>query len=1650
MARSNATTKACFKAAMGISAEETTKLGERADKYATTDIAADWASAVQDMIEEYLVQYNALEKAVNEAEGTKFSKNGGSGQKHTVQSLTKSLTDFMNVDKLGRNIVVVGSAADLSDVRDLVAFNTKDAIAWTRGGKAYLIADRIAKGDERAVFLHEVGSHLGLDRLLPQGLHTKLADQIREWAARADGSQESKIAQKAMDRAAKAGTAAEDLNSEHIAYFIEEAMKSGMNPSAFSPEMQNWWRTLWSAFKSAVRHLMGRADLNAQDVLNLAMGAARLEVNGNWHGTAAAFRNFNHAFMGSGEGAQAFGWGTYTADKRGIGKGYMDRDVDNKQTHIHGYFRDPKIKKSLDALAAKVLASDVAVDRIVTLINSGTKWFDLSVRQVLGIKDSMFYGMNYHALLLQDAAKLAKDRAWASTLQGGNSKVTPEQVREALSTIINSKPTEGSLMRTDRNARDSEMIDWYAPMAEQSDYVKQKLADNPVLIDKEGAGLTPDLLALESEVRNGRRIYYVMSKNYGYVVQTFTDEQDAKDFIAAQKGVNEPKTVWESATSGESLYKLLEDHFGSDQAASVWLRSIGIKGIKQLDSTSRKDNAREWVDYPNKQELYGLFNGVSADTAVKYNLVHIEDFVYDLENGAAKGNLHNVIKALQLPEEAKQIVEDYIKWKNAPVDRTYNHIMFSDKDNQRVATLIGADSSKVKFSKAVDAAIQQTANAANSQYADAVEGVRAMMSEKTKDTWATITDAFRKFAPAFLSNYQLVEQYGKKFKAKSLERYVGLQQKMTQERTQQAMKFHNIAVEWDKLAEGTKERLNKLMLRATLDQIHPDEAFTPGQKGTPNGHLTEADRAKYDQLRVQYNALGDKAQKVYRDAKQALADQWKDRREAYRKLVDYTFSGRMADAMKRNDLEAYAKLEQDSKDALAAYDKQLDQLKGPYFPLMRFGTYLAIGESSELVALKDKIKDAVGDERRKLEAQLESMKKDPKHYEVSAHESRGQLNRATRALRDRGLVPREDMTDQNLDGVSRDSARIVAEIGHMVTANFDGDIAQQVNDGLANVYLRSLPEMHALRREAHRKGIEGANPDMLRAFASAGQSGSFYQSRLRHAPEMADAMFQMKREAKGNIDMQHIHREMEKRMALDMQFKETPVQDLVASASWVYHLGMSPSNWVLNATQPWLVSAPMMAGKFGMARASAELGRAYTDAAKIMKDARFKGDKIDWWSGISEDSLTNRDERKALRALMERGIVDEGLQHELNMFADGKSRGLAAFNRWMGWGNQQVELVNRTTTALAAFRLATKSGMKYDEALDYAYKTTLNSQFDYSQEGTARFMREGGGVPMAKLVFQFRKFQQGMLYALGSNIRKLANPEERKEAAYTLAYLSATSGLVAGATGLPFAAVVYGIANAFLDDDDPEGDAETQFANWLYDVTGDKKAADVLRKGLPALWGWDVSKRVGMGDVASLFPMGRFDGKTGQEFGGQVAMAAMGPAAGLAARMYDGAVLIGEGEFQRGSEKMLPKVAADMMKALRYGTEGMSDGKGNPTGTQYDAIDIASKAFGFNPVKESDYYEGTAAVKNTQSAVKDRIGRIGNQFKEAVRDGDMADVREAIAKFNEDHPENPITPKQELQWRKDARESGKNRTEAGVKMGNKKDGIYNPVARFAQ
>lgn len=1437
----------------------------------------------------------------DESWGNQLERSRGDTAADTVydrDQLEDDLLTFMNADSLGRHVLIVDDASELTNAADMEAAMDPSTRAWVRGNKAVLIANRIPAGQGRSIFLHELGSHLGLQRMLTEREFGALTGKIISWANRNDNSLETRLAKRAVERVNQAGESdpTQRLN-ELTAYFVEEAVRAGIDPTKtnHSTELLQWMRRLWAGIKVALRKLGVNPDkLTAQDVVELAYGAARLNVTGRFHGTAAKVQQFRTKYIGTGEGAQAYGWGLYFSELRGVANEYKKSDVQRKQS-------------------AKSAQDYPAFARMKALAKA---------EDYLGF-DTL--GDMLHAYVAD--RKAGREEAFLDSYDISD---------DLRSTLVNfghwwAKPAQnakGNLYATDIAIRDDEFLDWTKPLDEQPRAVQSVLASPELQV------VLADFKQSPFEQTGGGLYRYM---------EAMADEQ----------GLAQPSDILAPA----DVKRYEAGAMPAAEMASKWFDAYGVKGVRMPVNAMRGGGYESGANFV-------VFNE------------------------------KNVIRVFDNPEN-------------------------------RV-------SRSVQYSKA-PASVQVAAK------------LTEALPQPAQNAWTDIKDFAARKMPYVMTTFQIFEQFGSKLKR--LGGMIRANDLMRQESTALQMKVDDIVKRWDKLPKAAGELLSQVALRATLLGAHPDKAW--GHEA--NAHVPRERQGEYNELRQLYDRLkatSPEGVKLYHDALAAFEDQ----RQQLEKATERMF-------------EQYGKVM-----------PKVKRVPGPYFPLVRRGDYLAIGESQQLVALKKQLEalaktegndEAIAD----LNSRIDQLEADGQHFWVSAHEHRSGMENALREYESRGLVGRRSMADQRLGALpTRNLHSTIAALTAEATKNLSKDGAKEVGNALAEILLRSLPEGHALERQAARKGVAGAMEDMKRAVAVAGRQNAYYIARLNHAKEVADALHEMGRDAKGDINLEHVYRELEQRHALNMQWHDTPWQDAIGKAAWTWFLGASPAFLAINAAQPWLVSAPVMAGEYGAGAATRELARATADAFKVMKQARWKDGKFDLWSGIDPDTVEGRfmtrnekgeqvsEERKALRELIQRGVIDEGLNPELAMYAESGGTGLLTkLSRAFGWPAQQVELVNRVATALAAFRLErAKQGGRpdaYQKALDKAYATVVNTHVDYGAENAPRVMREGGGIPLAKLVFQFRRYQQAMMYLLASNVAKLRNPAEQKMARATLGYLALTSGMAGGVVGLPLAGTVMFLKDLFGDDDDEEGDAKARLRNTLYDLTGDKTLADVLAKGIPTLFGMDVAERAGMGQVAQMFP--RLDlsrSKTAEDKLGKTLVAVAGPAGGLAVQGMDAASFFGAGDWVRGTERLLPKMMADPLRAARERVTGQEDRKGEQlmSSEELNYWDTIRRVAGVSSVRESDRLEADRALKSVEQGMNDRRSRIHAEFRRALRSGDFEDVRGMIDEYNADHPDMPIKPKDETAWRKEAQRAVSERDpETGLKVTRRQQPLAE-VQRFAR
>jgi hypothetical protein len=578
------------------------------------------------------------------SEDTKFSEGTASTAKgHDAKKIATSLKAlFQSPDKFDGLVTVVQSVDDLTGQlsAQLSQAKTPNAVAgFTHNNRVVLIADNITPGQELGVLLHELGVHLGMESLIGTGNMEKLAGQVERWAVSKADTLEARVAKAAAQRAE--ASSSENKRGELIAYFVEEAVKAGINPTATTSQgkFTAWFRTLWAAAKAALRKLgLNRfEELTAQNVVDLAMGAAQLETAGTWHGTAASFRKFSHDKMGSGEGRQAFGWGTYLAQNEYVGQDYWDADVERKtyaevtdKEIVDGRYKalKPYIGETIDETVEDSLGREY--------LEEGTVLSEAIAKDIARLKDA---ADDFAIDTVSIEGKVVSLLYVESDLEA--------KASEAASAARDASP--GSLMRVDTNVADDEFIDRDKPLAEQSEHVRKALKDNREKLPKE-------------------------------VLDTL-DKKTAGVFIDLM---------------GESI---------GDKETSEFFDSIGINGLKFRDHNSRYlpdtlvESLQLKIDQAKtslKGYRHSLAQQISADAKSKSQGGASSTGVLNrLQGGIASGEEHLAKLNAELEEALKNP-----EMPNPAITR--NLVVFNDKNLHRVMTMVGANTEKIKFSEAAE------------------------------------------------------------------------------------------------------------------------------------------------------------------------------------------------------------------------------------------------------------------------------------------------------------------------------------------------------------------------------------------------------------------------------------------------------------------------------------------------------------------------------------------------------------------------------------------------------------------------------------------------------------------------------------------------------------------------------------------------------------------------------------------------------------------------------------------------------------------------------------------------------------------------------------------------------------------------------------
>ena len=754
-----------------------------------------------------------------------------------------------------------------------------------------------------------------------------------------------------------------------------------------------------------------------------------------------------------------------------------------------------------------------------------------------------------------------------------------------------------------------------------------------------------------------------------------------------------------------------------------------------------------------------------------------------------------------------------------------------------------------------------------------------------------------------------------------------------------------------------------------------------------------------EDLAEKFDALPKQAQNVVKSVFRHGFDTLAAMKKGVMDNINSEYDALIADAQARGDAKDAAELQKKKIESLQNYQSLMSvNAKSPYTPLKRFGNYVVVGRSADYLDAETAAENtsSTPEERAEARKQLRKYETDEKHYFVQFAETDAEakaIARDTQRTYPGGLVQnfQKDQVRDSLYG-GRDIQGVFYRLRNLINdSQEEKGIAEaskkSLNRLVNDLHLSLLSEHSARQSERQRKGIAGADEDMMRAFVTQGRATAHFISTLHNTGQIYDSLRDMKKEANARTEGRDVrsqyYNELMKRHAMTLDYQVSPVIDKAMSVTSTWMLLTSPAYYLQNMTQPFMMSLPVLAGKHGYAKSASAMTRAYRELTSVLSK-----------NGLNEETYGKMpsDVRAAIESLVNSGHIDISLSQDLGRWRSSGDQNIAAkaLDKIKSI-SEDVEAINRVVTAVAAYRLEKDTGTSQDKAVEYAGKVVYDTHGDYSGFNAPRVSRQGFG----RLATQFRKFQLiqiSLIAKLSSQAFGSASAAERAIGKKALAYTLTHTFAVGGVMGLPgFAAIAWILGKAFGDDDEPDNPEAT-----LRKMIGDDAMADLLLKGVPKLAGVDLSGKLGMGQMLSLLPY--TDIELSRDGYAKVVTAAMGPfIGGIMPKVVDGVAQMANGEYYKGIETMAPTGLGQAMKGYRAGTEGLTKRNGEVilSPDEITFFDAFMQGIGLptNTITDRQFIN-RSEIKYEQF-YNDRTSDIKRDYISAYKSGDSEAMEEA-------------------------------------------------------
>ncbi len=624
--------------------------------------------------------------------------------------------------------------------------------------------------------------------------------------------------------------------------------------------------------------------------------------------------------------------------------------------------------------------------------------------------------------------------------------------------------------------------------------------------------------------------------------------------------------------------------------------------------------------------------------------------------------------------------------------------------------------------------------------------------------------------------------------------------------------------------------------------------------------------------------------------------------------------------------------------------------------------------------------------------EVKRLRKNAEDYSVVRSDSEMELQKL--AETDGGFyVPVDEMLNDR-----RVSLSFASLFGAQASKDLPSAEAAVVRAMAADLYLRMAPENSALKRQLKREGVGGYSRDYLDNVTRHSEAMANSIANVLYAKRLDESLRSIRNPAESPKSFEDrelrasIGNEMAAREQLTRDFRPMPLQNFLNQLGAFFFLGISPAFPILNSLQNALLTYPVLAAKFGPAKAGKMMIDTLGNVSKVYQLKRLLGKGSLDYEFDPKKSTLKEDEQEMLEYLALRDNLNVSQVVEMKRASTYKT--LDTLYRLSWHTAHHTEVMNRLTAGLTAYRLAKADGMSNDAAKKYADQVVEDTHGNYNPDNRPRYFRQ-----IYKPLTLFKSYVQMAAFFTINNARvALGNGKDAKEARWTLAYMAGMHQLLAGAMGLPGAGLIGAVVEGALDDEDEPWEWKPALKAGLIDTFGDT-LGNVLFSGiLPTA----LSTRVGATDVLTLGVKIEGDpGKTGGEEVVNQVENLLGPIAGVAKQIADASDLMHNDRHIEGFTALFGKGIGDMGKAIVRYNEGQTNKQGVVL-DEYSFGEAAAQFIGFNP-NANESMDRTTQYRY-RTVIKNEYRRLLNQAARGKADADD------IESWNEKNPSRPITP----------------------------------------